>query len=58
MWLRDSLGIDIPGVRILIYGFDSHLEKSDSFQGLSSIADQFKDSLRTIRNYTHVSTWA
>jgi len=56
MWLRDSLGSDLPGARILTYGFDSHVKNSDSFQGILSLADQFKDSLRTIRNYEHVST--
>ncbi|KAG7009638.1 hypothetical protein G7Y79_00002g007530 [Physcia stellaris] len=50
MWLRDSLAFDLPGIRILVYGFDSHLGKSDSFQSISSIADQFQDSLRAIRS--------
>lgn len=49
MWLRDSLAFDLPSIRILVYGFDSHLNRSDSFQSLSSIADQFQDSLRAIR---------
>ena len=49
MWLRDSLAFDLPGIRMLVYGFDSHLGKSDSFQSISSIADQFQDSLRAIR---------
>ena len=49
MWLRDSLAFDLPGIRILVYGFDSHLSKSDSFQSISSVADQFQDSLCAIR---------
>ena len=49
MWIRDSLPFDLPGARILTYGYDSHLQKSKSFQSITSIANQFLDSLRAIR---------
>ena len=49
MWLRDSLPVDLRGARILVYGYDSHLNKSDSFQSISFIANQFQDSLYAIR---------
>ena len=49
MWIRDSLPLDLARVRILTYGYDSHLQNSNSFQSILSIANQFFDSLRAIR---------
>ena len=49
MWIRDCLPLDLPGVRILVYGYDSHLSKSESFQSITSIANQFLDSLHAVR---------
>ena len=39
MWLRDSLPKDLPGLRILLYGYDSGLDGSYSNQNVSIIAD-------------------
>jgi len=54
MWLRDSLPYDLPGVRILLYGYDSHLVGSQSFQGLEALATEFRTHIATIRNTTNV----
>ena len=55
MWLRDSLPRDLPGTRVLIYGYDSELVGSKSFQGIEAIASGFVGSLRRIRQVSRVS---
>jgi hypothetical protein len=57
MWLQDSLPLDLevsdsdlmPRVRILIYGYDTCLSNSRSFQSITDLAGQFQASLRAIR---------
>ena len=49
MWLRDSLPHDLPGARILIYGYDSRLEDSQSFQNVTTLAGQFRIQIQAIR---------
>lgn len=41
MWIRDSVPKHVPGVRALLYGYDSQLSQSDSFQTISDIAQAF-----------------
>ena len=55
MWLRDSLPYDLPGVRILTYGYDSHLADSQSFQGVEDLATEFRVLTAAIRKTTNVS---
>ena len=49
MWLRDRLPQDVPQLRSLIYGYDTTLFKSHSFQNLDHIAWSFNASLREFR---------
>ena len=59
MWLEDSLapdlqmptrGLPFPGVpRILVYGYDTHIQNSQSFQTVTDLAGQLRMSLRAIR---------
>ena len=59
MWLEDSLVLDlqknIRGAsisavpRILIYGYDTHIENSQSFQTIGDLAGRLRISLRAIR---------
>lgn len=49
MWLRDRLPQDVPQLRSLIYGYDTKLVQSHSFQGLDDIVGSFINSLREIR---------
>ena len=55
MWLRDSLPKDLPNLRVLLYGYDSGLEDSDSNQNVSVIADSFVGHLRELRPRSKVS---
>jgi hypothetical protein len=55
MWLRDSLPYELPGVRILTYGYDSHLVGSQSFQGVEALATEFRTQIAAIRKTTNVS---
>lgn len=41
MWLRDALPASIPGVRSFIYGYDSKVLASHSFQSISDISTSF-----------------
>lgn len=45
MWLRDALPYNLPGARILTYGFDTRLAGSQSFQNLEDAALIFRRSL-------------
>lgn len=49
MWLRDGLSRDLPSARVLIYGYDSHLVNSTSFQNILDIGGKFHNALRAIR---------
>lgn len=49
MWLRDRLPRDVPQLRSLIYGYDTKLFKSRSFQDLDDIARSFIASLTEFR---------
>ena len=55
MWLRDSLPYDLPGAHILVYGYDSRLEGSQSFQNVRTLAGQFRNHIKAIRGYSAVS---
>ena len=55
MWLRDSLPKDLPNLRVLLYGYESGLEGSDSNQNVSVIADSFLGHLKVLRPRTKVS---
>ncbi|XEU94786.1 hypothetical protein FSHL1_000070 [Fusarium sambucinum] len=46
MWLRDDLPISIPNCRVFIYGYNTQLEESTSFQSLEDIGIAFKDGLK------------
>jgi hypothetical protein len=54
MWLRDSLPNDLPKTRILIYGYDTRLENSTSFQCIDDLGIDLRSSINNIRNYTSV----
>ena len=49
MWLRDRLPKDVPKLRSLIYGYDTKLSKSRSFQDLDDIARSFIARLKELR---------
>jgi hypothetical protein len=55
MWLRDSLPYDLPGARILVYGYDTRLEGSKSFQNVRTLAGQFRTHIKAIKGYSAVS---
>lgn len=52
MWIRDSLPVHLPNVRAIIYGYDSRLVKSRSFQSIGEIAGTFRDRLLPMRYST------
>ena len=54
MWLRDSLPNDMPNLRVLLYGYDSGLDGSDSNQNVSVIADSFVSHLSLLRPRSRV----
>ncbi|KAL0937157.1 uncharacterized protein CTRU02_206888 [Colletotrichum truncatum] len=50
MWLRDALPLDVPNARILIWGYNTHLAESSSFQNLSDLGILLKTDLKGIRD--------
>lgn len=55
MWLRDTLSKDLPNLRVLLYGYDSGLDGSESILNVSTIAETFIGHLRGLRSVTQVS---
>ena len=55
MWLRDSLPNDLKGARILLYGYDTNLLCSQTFQSIDDVAIAFCKSIRGIRTRENVS---
>ncbi|KFX91129.1 hypothetical protein O988_07900 [Pseudogymnoascus sp. VKM F-3808] len=49
MWLCDSLPRDLPGAQIMIYGYDTQLDGSISFQDLESLASSLRASIAAQR---------
>jgi len=46
MWIRDAVPQALPEIRTIVYGYDSKLPKSNSFQSISDLAHSFVWSLR------------
>jgi hypothetical protein len=47
MWIRDSLPEHLSGSRVVLYGYDTKLEHSQSFQLISDLAQAFINLLQT-----------
>ncbi|KAK8160295.1 major facilitator superfamily domain-containing protein [Phyllosticta citrichinensis] len=45
MWLRDGLRKSVPSARVLVYGYDSRLQKSNFFQSLQDLSWSFAHAL-------------
>lgn len=48
MWLRDDLARSFPGARIYIYGYESEMQGSDSFQTLTDLGLTFQVVLEAL----------
>ena len=46
MWLRDYLPHQLPGARVLIYGYDTKIAGSESCQNIADLASRFRASLK------------
>jgi len=55
MWLRDSSDWRTRNVRVLLYGYDTSMVGSESFQDIDDIGKRFGDALLDVR-YLEVST--
>ena len=56
VWLRDFLPNDIPGrIRVLIYGYDTHLLDSKNNGSIADIATSFLSRLKSVRDNASVS---
>ncbi|KEY73844.1 hypothetical protein S7711_10154 [Stachybotrys chartarum IBT 7711] len=64
IWIRDALPYDLTvghaetsGIgRVMIYGYDSAVEGSNSFQNIEDLATSFRDSLLALANTTGDTT--
>ncbi|KAI1207027.1 uncharacterized protein F4807DRAFT_436711 [Annulohypoxylon truncatum] len=45
MWIRDALPLDLPQLRPIIYGYETTLPKSKSFQNITDLASQLINQL-------------
>ena len=48
MWLRDSLPSDLPGARIMLYGYDTQLHGSQTFQDLEALGSTLRSDLQAL----------
>ena len=48
MWLCDSLPTELPGAQIIIYGYDTKVAVSQSFQDLEALASTLRSSLQIL----------
>jgi protein SERAC1 len=48
MWLRDSLPSDLPGARVMLYGYDTQLYGSHTFQDLEALASTLRSDLQAL----------
>jgi hypothetical protein len=54
MWLCDDLPNDLATTRIIIYGYESQLYGSQSFQDLEALATTLRTSLKRLSHLTEV----
>lgn len=45
MWIRDALPLDLPQIRPIIYGYETTLPRSKSFQTITDLASQLINQL-------------
>ena len=55
MWLRDYLPPKVTNVRVLTYGYPSHLQRSMSTSNLWDHSNNLKENLLAIRSAAQVS---
>jgi len=48
MWLSDSIPSNLPGARVILYGYDTQLYGSHTFQDLEALASTFRSNLATL----------
>ena len=49
LWLRDYLPDDIPNIRVLLYGYDTSLLRSDSKDSIEDLGNRFLESVNAFR---------
>lgn len=49
VWLRDYLPTDVPGIRVLLYGYDTDLLKSDSRKSIEEMGQMLLESVNAFR---------
>ncbi|KAI1357730.1 hypothetical protein F5Y08DRAFT_142949 [Xylaria arbuscula] len=54
MWLVDDVGCIPSNVRLLLYGYDTSLLASRSFQGVADIGERLSNSIRSIRAHPSI----
>lgn len=54
MWLRDHAAWRKPNVRVLLYGYDTTLVSSESFQTIENIGTELGGALSRIRRVYQV----
>ncbi|ERF76578.1 hypothetical protein EPUS_05851 [Endocarpon pusillum Z07020] len=49
LWLRDYLPDDVPNIRVLLYGYDTSLQGSDSRDSIEDLGSRFLESIKAFR---------
>jgi hypothetical protein len=54
VWIRDFLPVDVPKIRVLLYGYDTALARSESKQSIVDLSKMLLESIKAIRKDQHV----
>ena len=56
LWLRDWLSDDLENIRVLLYGYDTTLLKSNSTSSIEDLGRRFLESLTAFRTSDEVGS--
>jgi hypothetical protein len=48
MWFRDSISSDLLGAQVMLYGYDTQLHGSHTFQDLEALASALRSDIRAL----------
>ena len=54
VWIRDFLPADVPNIRVLLYGYDTTMARSESKQSIVDLSKMLLESVKVIRRDQHV----
>ena len=57
LWLRDYLPLNVPNIRVLLYGYDTSLIDNDSKESIENLGGSFLEALKSFRADNVCKIW-